>query len=560
MAIYGQLTVVVDSSMSSYASRLDTLFNNLQSLSVASSLFSVTKTIEIRLDNSSGSHQGSGIISINSSDFDNVKYIDFYGKTNLLTFERLITHETIHAVLGKGDPLPFNAPLSAYIALLQDPSFDPIGETVRMTNDIMAQAPFQENGQMHYFNLIYPDETNPLRLISSYTNESIIDDVIHGTVLSANDVIINRVGSVIGDDRPTDDLIIGYNGNETIFAGGGYDHIYDGSGADIIEGGDGSDTIYLSDDGTRDIVIVDDDNDVIRGGGSQDRLVLRGTNFGGGDDTQGLALLGGFRMSGGIEAAFELQQKSSITWEQWKAFLGDPDAEQGDSQDEWDTVSTAQEWPFVDDLSDQPGRFIRYYTFEGEGGAEGLGIVYSFFDMSADAWSTGSVQIDDFQEGDFGIQFFDLTHIDGMRGQLGGTYSADIVANQAAFDHIWNSGQLIVLPESPEEPGQQRQAPQHDMVIPVPLIEVENDQARLADDRRPINLDTAVQVYDGGHPPGWIAAGAWHSAYLADGSEFAYGLAEGVADIELLGADFEAIQARVPGDAWYEPEPIGGLV
>jgi hypothetical protein len=376
-------------------------------------------------------------------------------------------------------------------------------------------------------------------------------------------ISFNLVGG-FGDFETNSDLLRGGQSNDWLFGGGGNDYLTDGSGADVLEGAKGDDIVELSSDSSADIVIVGEGNDFIVGGGSEDRIVLRGTNFGGGDDTQGLALLGGFLMSGGAEAAFETQQMTTMSWEQWKIMLGDPDAEQGDIQDEWDVTATVQQWPFLQDLGDEPGRFINYYLFEGEGESQDLGVVYSFFDMSTEVWSSGTVIVQDFQAGDFGIQFFGLTHIDGVRGQLGGTSSVDIVTDSAGFDHIWNSGQLLTLPEAPDtsEPQQQRFSPQHSVSPSIAATSSESGHLQLSNDRRPIYVDTAVQAYDGGpHLRDSTGTSPWSAAYLGDDSaNLAYDLEEAREGSHWLDAGFGEFQADALGEAWYEPEPIGGLV
>jgi hypothetical protein len=56
---------------------------------------------------------------------------------------------------------------------------------------------------------------------------------------------------------------------------GGNDELHDGNRKDTLEGGTGNDTYILQDDHAADIIITGEGNDIVRGGGAEDRLVLR---------------------------------------------------------------------------------------------------------------------------------------------------------------------------------------------------------------------------------------------------------------------------------------------
>ncbi len=56
---------------------------------------------------------------------------------------------------------------------------------------------------------------------------------------------------------------------------GGNDELHDGNRMDTLEGGAGDDTFILTNDGARDIIIVGEGDDIIRGGDANDRIVIR---------------------------------------------------------------------------------------------------------------------------------------------------------------------------------------------------------------------------------------------------------------------------------------------
>lgn len=328
----------------------------------------------------------------------------------------------------------------------------------------MASSPFGEAGRAHYDNIILPNETIPERLILSYTGNTPIDDVIHSTVNQAHDLTINRVGSVTGDGRPTDDLIIGYNGNEKLFGGGGDDHIYDGAGTDFLEGGAGHDTYYLSDDGQADVIIVSGDDRVI-GGDSNDRIVIRADAIripsgadGLGDraDNLGIPLLGGFRQSPSEWAryvpALQSQHEEAV-----EGFLEATVALTSvtDAPSPWEEISTYDH--FEGTMEEPTGSFLvrgdqtsnlfgASYLVDGDV----LYIAYSYLN-SENIADIGHVIVEDYEEGDFGIEFFSFSSAP-IRSKAWDTITVQgeiiYAGNAAGIDHIHNGGNYITIPES----------------------------------------------------------------------------------------------------------------
>ncbi|TPK63616.1 calcium-binding protein [Mesorhizobium sp. B2-4-19] len=228
---------------------------------------------------------------------------------NLSTFDsvRAIVHEVVHQVYFTYDMtylneygvrVPFGDDSGTY------PSFDHhkmdiVGDTVQLENLIMSEMGSDDirvsyPGAMStsWFDVYGQELTGGHHIDTAIL--AFQADGVSVTNVFTNDLFISGDG--------TDDLVIGVSGPQYIFTGAGNDHLRDGSGVDILEGGAGDDSFYLYGDSDPDIVIVGEGNNVIIGGGVEDRIVLRGTNFGGGEDTQGIALLGGFRMGGWIEA------------------------------------------------------------------------------------------------------------------------------------------------------------------------------------------------------------------------------------------------------------------
>ena len=160
---------------------------------------------------------------------------------------RVFIHELIHAVLGyedlvgiDGQPLELSngdLDVAGFIANLADPNSDYLGQTVRLTNDIMSEV-YSASPRGHYLNLKGEDKWVGKNI------DSEIDQVIHGAQTATIDLVINRIGSTNVDGSASRDLIIGGAGNEQIFAGAGKDFIYGGGGDDVLSGGADTDFIH----------------------------------------------------------------------------------------------------------------------------------------------------------------------------------------------------------------------------------------------------------------------------------------------------------------------------
>jgi VCBS repeat-containing protein len=99
-------------------------------------------------------------------------------------------------------------------------------------------------------------------------------------------------GDQIDGTDGLDDVIYGYDGNDTITAGAGNDTVYGGDGDDVIYGGSGDDVIYggagddvLVGNGGADQIFGGDGNDVIVGGGNGGAFPGGGDNATTGTDT-----------------------------------------------------------------------------------------------------------------------------------------------------------------------------------------------------------------------------------------------------------------------------------
>ena len=105
------------------------------------------------------------------------------------------------------------------------------------------------------------------------------DGTVNGT--SGNDImgpgyvdgagdIVDGNDAILPGDTGNDDLIYGYEGNDSINAGDGNDEVYGGTGNDTVFGGDGNDTLYG--DAGNDTLHGGLGNDVVYGGDGDDTL------------------------------------------------------------------------------------------------------------------------------------------------------------------------------------------------------------------------------------------------------------------------------------------------
>ncbi len=114
------------------------------------------------------------------------------------------------------------------------------------------------------------------------------DDVSGG---DGDDLIYGNIGDdvITGDDG--NDELLGDDGDDTLIGGDGDDTLRGGMGADLIEGGDGNDSVRANEGG--DTILGGDGNDTLRGGEDDD------TVDGGADDDLVFGGLGDDSVTGG---------------------------------------------------------------------------------------------------------------------------------------------------------------------------------------------------------------------------------------------------------------------
>ncbi|WP_458790512.1 Hint domain-containing protein [Yoonia sp. MH D7] len=120
------------------------------------------------------------------------------------------------------------------------------------------------------------------------------DDIMVPGYVDGDGDIVDGNDAILPGDTGNDDLIYGYEGNDSIEAGDGNDEIYGGTGNDTVGGGDGDDAIYggdgndsLAGNAGNDIIDGGAGNDIIRGGDGEDDVsggIGEDTIFGGDDD------------------------------------------------------------------------------------------------------------------------------------------------------------------------------------------------------------------------------------------------------------------------------------
>jgi Ca2+-binding RTX toxin-like protein len=193
---------------------------------------------------------------------------------------------------------------------------------------------------------------------------------------------------------------------------------------DVLEGGAGDDVFVLSNDGAKDIIIVGQGDDIIRGGDANDRIVLRtnglylmqqegltgGQGLGALEETSAIPLLGGFGWpdagrwyyESATEMAFNVALPVGLEPSEWYRFF-DLTRSRENAPRTWAEYASYNAFrgvsytPFGFNyfLEDQTLRVRGGYIITNEaGGRETV----SF-----------SLLIEDFEEGDYGIHFYDLT-------------------------------------------------------------------------------------------------------------------------------------------------------
>lgn len=237
------------------------------------------------------------VINLNPTDIDGLStYLGFDGKVHDITFNRAITHELVHIITGFDD-----AGLEDSTAIqnaLATPNSDFIGDTVRLTNLVMAEK-FSEIDRAHYpFGVDIEVLNNPLPdsnfVINDFTmGDNVTFDAVFTTSQFDNlatQNLINKIGNSVASvdpnsgelsTRETNDLIVTFDGQDTIFAGGGNDYIYSGQGPDLVYAGEGDDFINsgsgsgvdtLHGEGGDDRIIAGNGDDFIFGGDDDDTI------------------------------------------------------------------------------------------------------------------------------------------------------------------------------------------------------------------------------------------------------------------------------------------------
>lgn len=173
---------------------------------------------------------GGFIVEYNVASASSKYFINSQGEVVNYSFERVLTHELIHAIVGYAD-FPGNIPP----VNLTSAGYDYVGDTVRAENLI-------------YMELGSSDDRNSYHAtISAAQLETL--DVAPGGSLTGGDTIGLAIVDVAGYDeidtttRTDSVLLVGLHGADKIRAGGGDDYLYGGEGNDILSGGEGTDRL-----------------------------------------------------------------------------------------------------------------------------------------------------------------------------------------------------------------------------------------------------------------------------------------------------------------------------
>lgn len=268
----GSVTFQFDDTFT-YTSQISDLLVALAGSSQGTQLFGTTKTIKVGLasdhqaesEGHSGWKPNTGYIYLSPDDWTSYQYINELGGKSSVSMNRTFTHELIHAtttpetldVVYNGidigtyqDNGDYEGFKNAMTALLANPNSDFTGATEARTNSLMWEL-FHEHERTHYYSLFHPGEgtsatASELRSLTNYTLGQEIDSTVQSASQEAWNLVIDRRGSMIGTgntQHDSRDLILGYDGIQTIYAGGGNDFVYAGDGNDLAAGGAGVDYI-----------------------------------------------------------------------------------------------------------------------------------------------------------------------------------------------------------------------------------------------------------------------------------------------------------------------------
>jgi len=96
------------------------------------------------------------------------------------------------------------------------------------------------------------------------------DDIIAPGFVDEDGDIVDGNDAILPGDTGNDDLIFGFEGDDSIDAGDGNDEVFGGIGNDTIAGGDGEDTLF-GDEGD-DVISGEDGDDFVIGGEGDDAI------------------------------------------------------------------------------------------------------------------------------------------------------------------------------------------------------------------------------------------------------------------------------------------------
>lgn len=209
-------------------------------------------------------------------------YIDDGGTVRRIDLERVLVHESVHA-LGRLRDTPNN---------VHEPNFpnqDYVGQTVEMTNAILLEYSQSSNIRYtHYDRVSYTgrEVTNEdfaigqnltwgksIDVAAFAKKYAFLDQVDFDTSLNTigvNDLIIGRDDANKIKTGAGDDFVYSFGGNDHISGGKGRDVIYTGEGDDYASGGYGKDIIYG--EGGNDTLFGDHGADVLVGGDGDDYI------------------------------------------------------------------------------------------------------------------------------------------------------------------------------------------------------------------------------------------------------------------------------------------------
>lgn len=291
---YGNITFVIDENFDALLPQITALLGNLSSRTELAAYFQnphnadADGKLTININDFSGSDRlnlGDSLfnpltnsITLATSDWLNSHtYIGLDGNRHQFSFERLFTHEIIHAITGLTDNgLLISQRIGSELA---NPTGDLSGDTVRLTNSILSDL-FGEIPRGHYPNTIFTSEvsgvvdspeTLAILALNNYTDGYEVDQVLLSSILRTSGTIdIDSTGGTAEVGLRSDDLILSFETSDNIYSGLGNDYIYTGGGNDNVFSGEGNDVIYLG--SGNDFTDAAEGNDIIRAGPGSDYI------------------------------------------------------------------------------------------------------------------------------------------------------------------------------------------------------------------------------------------------------------------------------------------------